>query len=48
MENPKTRAYISTKIYKAPNSSTEQNDSQKVHASMARISSNADSTRRDF
>ena len=48
MENPTMHAYRSMKINNALDNSTEKSESKKIHASMARMQSNAESTRRDF
>ena len=47
-ENPKTCAYISNKIEKTLDNSTDQNKSQKIYTSMTHISYNTESPRRDF
>ena len=47
-EKPKTRAYRSTKIYKTPDNSTYKSNPQKIYMSMEHMSSNAETTRRDF
>ena len=47
-ENPKNCAYRYTEIYKTPENSTYQNKSQKIYASMARMSSNTEITIRYF
>ena len=48
MEKPKTYTYRSTKIDKTLENSSDQNKSQKIYASMASVSSNAESPRRDL
>ena len=47
MEKTKTRAYILKKIDKTSENSTYQSESQKIYASMACMSSNVESTRRN-
>ena len=39
-ENTKTSAYVSKKIDKTPEKNTYESKSQKIYASMARVSSN--------
>ena len=48
MEKPKTCAYILARIDNTSGKSIDQSESQKIYASMAHISSNAESPRRDF
>ena len=47
-ENHKTRVYRSTKIGKTSENSTNETESQKIYASMARMSTNAESPRRYY
>ena len=47
-ENPKTREYRSTKIDKKLENSSDSSESHKIYSSMARMSSNAQSTTRYF
>ena len=48
MENPKTCAYRSNKIYKTLDNCTDQSDSQNMCASMSHMSSNTEIPWRDF
>ena len=47
-ENPKTRAYIQTKIYNTLDISTDQIKSQNIYAPISRMYSNAESSRKYF
>ena len=47
-ENPKTCAYISKKIYKTSKNCTDEIDSYKIYVPMVRMSTNAESPRRDY
>ena len=47
-EKTKNSAYILTNIYITSDNSIEQNDSQKIYASMAHMSSHEEIPRRDF
>ena len=47
-DNTKTRAYISKKIDNMSENSTNKSDSQKIYVSMALMSSNTETPRRDF
>ena len=48
MDKPKTCAYKSTQMDKYPDKNMEQNESQKIYASMARMYFNLESPRRYF
>ena len=48
MEKPKTRAYISTKIYNTLENTTDEIESQKMCKYMARMSNNVESTRINY
>ena len=45
--NPKTRVYIFTKIDKTLENSTDESRSQKIYTSMARMSTNEETPRRN-
>ena len=48
MEKPKSCVYRLTKIYKTLEKSTGESQSQKTYVSMTRMSTNAESTRRNY
>ena len=48
MEKPKTCSYIWKKIDKTPEKITDESESQKIYASMARMSNNAECPRRYY
>ena len=48
MENPKTRAYRSTKKDKTSENSTDESKSQNIYVSMSHMSYNAKSPRRNY
>ena len=47
-KKPKTCAYISKKIHKTPENSTDESESQNIYVSMARMSTNAKTPRRNY
>ena len=48
MKNPKTCAYRSKKIDRTSENSTDESESQKIYASMARMNTNEESPRSNY